>query len=113
MKKRGFLFLLVFLITLEISFAVDDLVFSETVYHRDAVEIEGKQFDFSITDIGASVTVDYSGVIIDKGDCKVKAGFNICITNVTFAYKNLTTYEYIYKALVKVYLKQASLSISK
>jgi len=113
MKKRGFFILLALLITVEYSLAADDLVFSDTVYHNDYKEIEGKDFEFRVTNVGVSVNIDNQGIIVDPFLCKIKDNFQICVSNVTFAYKNLTTYEYIYKALVKVYLKKSSLSIDK
>jgi len=114
MKKRGFFILLALLITVEaVTAQSDDLVFSDTITHKENRVIEGKDFDFRVTNVGVSVDIDGQGIIVDPFLCKLKNNFNICISNVTFAYKNLTTYEYIYKALVKIYLKKSALTITK
>jgi len=114
MKKRGFLILLVFLIAMETSFALSqDLVFSDTVYDKDVEQIEGKEFSFRVLKDVVSVGIDISGVIIQGGGCKIKNSFNICISNTTFAYRNSTTWEYIYKTNVKVYTIKSTLTVTK
>jgi len=105
--------LLVFLIAVKVSFSEEDLVFSGTVSSKETKEIEGKEFYFIVTENLASVSIDVSGIIIKNGDCKTKDDFRVCITNISFAYRNSTTWEYIYKALVKVYLVKSELEVTK
>lgn len=114
MKKRGFLILFVFLIIIKTSFSLSqDLVFSDTVYNKDVKDIEGKEFKFRVIKDLVSVDIDVTGVIIGGGGCKIKDNFNICISNISFAYRNSTTWENIYKALVKIYTIKSDLTLTK
>lgn len=114
MQKRGFLVLLIlFLALLPLSFSAEEAVFSDTVLDREVVEIEDSVFEFRVDSSGkVLIDVDNSGIIIESGECKIKNMFNICVSNVSFAYKNLTTYSWVYKALVKVYHSKSALELT-
>lgn len=123
MGKRGtfftvFMFFLLALIPSVFSIS-GDLEFSGTVNDGDKVEIAGKTFEFRIDSVSSKVLVeiDASGVIVNNGECKLRDRFNICVQDISFSYKNLTTYRYVYKALIEVYrLKstiKATISIEK
>lgn len=114
MRKRGFLLIFVFLILVKSSFSLtQENVFSGTVFHRDIIEIEGVEFDFKVIKGYIAVDIGVSGLIIQNGDCDIKNNFNVCVKNVTFAYRNSTTWEEIYKALVDVYIIKSSLTVTE
>ena len=114
MKKRGFLILFVFLIAVKISFSLEqDLVFSGTVYKGDVKQIEGKEFAFIVIKDYVSVDIDVMGVTIKNGECKLRDNFNVCVSNVSWAYRNSTTWEDIYKALVNIYAVKSDLTLTQ
>jgi len=118
MKKRGTLtiFSIIFLIILmpNVFSIYEELVYSGTVEDRDIIEIENALFEFRIDSVSNKVFVeiDVSGVIIGNGECKIKGNFDICISNISFSYRNLTEYYDVYKALVKVYQVKSKLDIT-
>ena len=118
MKKRGTLtiFSIIFLIILmpNVFSIYEELVYSDTVEDRDIIEIENTLFEFRIDSVSNKVFVeiDVSGLIINSGECKIKNNFDVCVSNISFSYRNLTEYYDVYKALVKVYQVKSKLDIT-
>jgi len=118
MKKKGILttFSIIFLIILmpNVFSIYEELVYSGTVEDRDVVNISGHIFEFRIDSVSNKVLVeiDVSGIIIVGGECKIKDNLDICISNISFSYRNLTEYYDVYKALVKVYQVKSKLDIT-
>ncbi|MBU90342.1 hypothetical protein CMO94_02270 [Candidatus Woesearchaeota archaeon] len=118
MKKRGTLtaFSIIFLLILmPKAFSIyEELVYSGTVEDKDVVNITGSVFEFRIDSVSNKVFVeiDVSGVIIAGGECKIKDKFDICISNISFSYRNYTDWYDVYKTLVKVYQIKSTLDIT-
>ena len=114
MKKRGFLILFIFLITIKSSFSItQENVFSGTVYKGDVEQIEGKEFEFIVIKDYVSVNIDVMGVTIKNGECKIRNNFNVCVSNVSWDRRNSTTWEDIYKALVDIYVIKSDLTLTQ
>ena len=116
MGKRGiFLFcIFVLLILVPNAFSIyEELLFSDIVEDRDALNISGKEFRFMIDSQSKKVIIeiDVSGIIVDNGDCKIKDNLHICINNVSFSYRNYDPWYDVYKAEVKVYQIKAKLDV--
>jgi len=110
MKKRGVIFVLSIFILLFLipnAFSLyEEKIFSETVEDKDLVEISEKLFKFRIDSTSNKVVIDIiddTSVIIRGGECEITGNFDICISNITFSYRNLEDYVDVYKALVSVY----------
>ena len=116
MKKRGILlfFTLVLVLIPEAYSIYGDLIYSGTVDDRDSVNITGKAFYFRIDRSGiASIDVDTSGVIVKNGECRTKNGYDICIKNISFSYRNYEQWYDVYKALVEIYQIKSKLEITQ
>lgn len=119
MKKRGVIsvfsiFILLFLIP-HASSIYEEKVYSETVEDKDLIEVSGKAFKFRIDSVSNKVIVeiiDDVAVIISGGECKITGNFDICISNISFSYRNLEDYIDVYKALVNIYQIKAKLDIT-
>src|SRR3989338_6853995 len=118
MKKRGVLILFSVVLSLilipQALSIYEESVYSGTVKDGDSIEISGKDFEFRIDSVSSKVLVDIdlSGIIIETGECRIKENFDICIKNISFSYKNLTTYKYIYQADVKIYQIKSSVDVT-
>jgi len=117
MKKRGIfsvLLLIFLLILMPNSFSIyEELVYSGTVEDRDSIEIANSIFEFRIDSVSNKVfiEIDISGIIIESGGCKIKDNFDICISNISFSYRNITDYYEVYKTNVIVYQIKSKLDI--
>ena len=113
-KRVVFATLVLFLALMPLSHSAEENVFSGTVVDKNVIDIEGSEFKFRVDGDSRKVLIDIdsSGIIIASGECKVKGTFNICVSNITFSHKNLTTYTYVYKALVDVYQSKSALEIT-
>tara|TARA_Y100000310_G_scaffold255534_1_gene263024 strand:+ start:14418 stop:16286 length:1869 start_codon:yes stop_codon:yes gene_type:complete len=118
MKKRGIfsvISIIIFLTIIQTAFSIyEESVYSGSVEDGDSVEIDGHLFEFVIEPISSKVVVkiDISGVIVSNGECKIKSNFDICISNVSFSYRNLTTYRDVYKAIVNIYQIKSKIDIT-
>jgi len=114
MKKRGLFYVIFFLILVPNAFSIyEELIYSGTVEDRDVIDIAGSLFEFRIDYVSNKVLVeiDITGIILKSGECKIKGNFDICISNISFSYRNLTTYYEVYKTDVKVYQIKSKLVI--
>ncbi|MCH8003199.1 MAG: hypothetical protein IH934_01085 [Nanoarchaeota archaeon] len=96
------------------SFSIyEELVYSGTVEDGDIIEIADSLFEFRIVSGSNKVyiEIDISGIIIESGGCEIKGNFDICISNISFSYRNLTGYYDVYKTNVKVYQIKSKLDI--
>src|SRR3989338_3427549 len=116
MKKNGILFFTVFLFILMISaYAIyEESVYSGTVKHGEIIEISNTNFQFRIDSVSSKVVVDIdsSGLIIENGECRIKDNFDVCIKNISFSHRNLTTYLDIYQAEVEIYLVKSNVDVT-
>ncbi len=114
MKKIKLIIFLLFLNIIQASvYAADESVFSGTIYDKEVKDIEGKEFKFRVSEAGITVDIEGAGVIVKTGGCKMRDSFSICVTNTSFAYKNITTYEDIYQAIIEIHVKKSALTLSK
>jgi len=118
MKKRGIL-LLLFAVFLSILIAsaysiYEESIYSETVKHGEIVEISDRNFQFRIDHVSSKVVVDIdsSGIIVENGECRIKDNFDICVKNISFSHRNITSYLDIYQAEVQIYRIKPSLDIT-
>ncbi len=115
MKKRGIfsVFSVIFvLILMPNAYSIyEELVYSGAVMDDEVVEIADSIFEFKIDSISNKVFIDIdtSGIIVSKGECKIKDNFDICISAINFSHRNHTTWEMIYKALIDVYQIKSTL----
>ena len=116
MKKNGILFFTVFLFILMISaYAIyEGSVYSGTVKHGEIIEISNTNFQFRIDSVSSKVVVDIdsSGMIIENGECRIKDNFDVCIKNISFSHRNLTTYIDIYQAKVEIYRIKSNVDVT-
>src|SRR3989338_11674747 len=116
MKKNGILFFTVFLFILMISaYAIyEESVYSGTVKHGEIIEISNTNFQFRIDSVSSKVVVDIdsSGLIIENGECRIKDNFDVCIKNISFSHRNLTTYLDVYQAEVEIYLVKSNVDVA-
>jgi|TARA_Y100000310_G_scaffold216244_1_gene217254 hypothetical protein len=117
MKKRGILtFSIILLLALmPNTFPIySESIYSGTVEDGDIINISGHIFEFKIDSISNKVyiEIDISGVIIANNECEIKDDFYICISDVSFSYRNYTDYYDVYKALVDVSQIKSKISIT-
>src|SRR3989338_5113973 len=119
MKKIGtlLLFLALFLfILIQSAYPVyEESVYSGTVKDKEILKIYDKDFQFRIDSASSKVVVDIdlSGMIIENGECRIKNNFDVCVKNISFSHKNLTTYIDIYQAEVEVYLIKSNVDVTQ
>lgn len=113
MRKAYFLILLSFFFAVKYSFSAEEAIFSDTVYSKDIEEIEGSQFEFIVIEDYVSIKIGTSIIAVKRGECEISDKFNICVSNVTLAYRNSTTWENFYKALVKIFLIKPEIKVTK
>ena len=118
MKKRGifsaFSIILLLILMPGVYSIYGENVYSGTVEDKDLIEVSGKAFKFRIDSVSNKVIadiIDDVAVIISGGECKIAGNFNICISNISFSYRNLEDYTDVYKALVNIYQIKAKLDI--
>ncbi|MAH33486.1 hypothetical protein CL615_03770 [archaeon] len=115
MKKRAVFFLIYILFLAALvpnAFSIYELlVYSGTVEDGDEIVIANKTFEFKIDSRSnrAYIEIDVSAAIVESGECQIKDGFDICIKNVSFSYRNYTIWYDVYKALVEVYQIKSNL----
>ena len=115
MKKRGILLFAVFLFVLRTSYAIyEESVYSGTVKHGEIIEISDRNFQFRVDSASSKVVVDIgsSGMIVENGECRIKDNFDVCVKNISFSYRNLTTYLDIYQAEVEIYLIKSNVDVT-
>jgi hypothetical protein len=112
---RGATFAFLVLVLIPNAFSIyEESVYSDAVEDGDTVKIGGKDFMFKIDPIANKtyVEIDVSGTIINGDECKIKDGFDVCISNIEFSYRNYEDYYDIYKAKVDVYKVKSKLEIT-
>src|SRR3989338_11306327 len=115
MKKRGSLLFAVFLFILTAGYAVyEDSAYSGTVKHGEIIEISDRNFQFRIDSVSNKVVVDIdsSGMIIENGKCRIKDNFDVCVKNISFSHRNLTTYLDVYLAEVEIYQIKSNVDVT-
>ena len=115
MKKKGILLFAVFLFVLRTSYAIyEESVYSGTVKHGEIIEISDRNFQFRVDSASSKVVVDIgsSGMIVENGECRIKDNFDVCVKNISFSYRNLTTYLDIYQAEVEIYLIKSNVDVT-
>jgi hypothetical protein len=116
--KRGFLLLfLAFLLftSAEGVYSIyEESVYSGTVKHGEIVEISSQDFQFRIDSESSKVVVEIglSGIIIGNKQCRIKGNFDVCIKNISFSHRNLTTYADIFQTEVEVFKIKSRLGIT-
>lgn len=117
MKKRGifsaFSIILLLILMPGVYSIYEESVYSGTVEDKDLIEVSGKAFKFRIDSVSNKVIadiIDDVAVIISGGECKIAGNFDICISNISFSYRN-EDYTDVYKALVNIYQIKAKLDI--
>ena len=119
MRKRGIfsIFSIIFsLILIPNAYSIyEESVYSGTVEDGDTLNISSSIFEFKIDPVSHKVYVgvDFSGIIVTSGECKIKDNWDICIGNINFSYRNYTTWYDVYKAKVDVYQIKSTLDIYK
>lgn len=118
MKKRGalllFLALFSFILT-QIAYSVyEESVYSGTVKDKEILKVSDRDFQFRIDSASSKVVVDIdsSGMIIENGECRIKDNFDVCVKNISFSHKNLTTYLDVYQADVEIYLIKSNVDVT-
>jgi len=118
MKKRGTLLLFLALfsfILIQTTYPIyEESVYSGTVEDKETIEISDRNFQFRIDSASSKVVVDIdsSGLIIENGECRIKDNFDVCIKNISFSYKNLTTYLDVYQAEVEIYRIKSNVDVT-
>ena len=118
MKKRGILLLLfaVFSITfIPESYPIyEESVYSGTVKDGHVVEISGKNFEFRVDSVSskAIVSIDSSGIIIKSKECRIKDNFDVCIKNISFSHRNMTSYIDLYQVEVEIYRIKSNVDVA-
>src|SRR3989338_8259964 len=118
MKKIGALFLFLGLfsfILIQTAYPIyEESVYSGTVKDKEILKISNRDFQFRIDSASSKVVVDIdsSGMIIENGECRIKNNFDVCVKNISFSHKNLTTYLDIYQAEVEVYLIKSNVDVT-
>ncbi len=116
MKKRGILLFAVFLFILVTSaYSIyEESVYSGTVKDGQVVEISGKNFEFRVDSASskAIVSIDSSGIIIESNECRIKDTFDICVKNISFSNRNLTSYIDVYQAEVEIYRIKSKVDVA-
>lgn len=117
LKKRGILLFSVIFLSIFIQpvYSIfEESVYTGTVKHGEIIEISNSEFQFRI-DFDSSkvvVDVDSSGLIIESGQCRIKNNFDICLKNISFSHRNLTSYLDIYQVDIQVYQIKSSVDIT-
>ncbi len=116
MKKRGILLSAMFLFILMTgSHAIyEESVYSGTVKHGEEIEVSDRNFQFRIDHVSSKVVVDIdsSGIIIENGECRIKNNFDVCVKNISFSHRNLTTYIDVYQAEIKIYQVKSNVEVA-
>jgi len=119
MEKRGlfYAFSVIFILYLiPNAYSIyEEKVYSGTVEDKDLIEAAGNLFKFRIDSVSSKVNVeiiDDVGAIIPSGQCKITGNFNICVSNISFSYRNLTDYINVYKTNVNIYQIKSKLDIT-
>ncbi len=118
MKKRGILLLLfaVFsVIFIPQSYPIyEESVYSGTVKDGQVVEVSGKNFEFRVDSVSskAIVSIDSSGFIIKSNECRIKDNFDVCVKNISFSHRDLTSYIDIYQAEVEIYRIKSNVDVT-
>ncbi|MAE43112.1 hypothetical protein CMO93_05030 [Candidatus Woesearchaeota archaeon] len=117
MEKRGVFFTyctFFLLVLIPNAFSIyGENIYSGTVEDGDIINITDKEFEFKIDPVSKKVYIgiNVSGIILNSGECKIKDGLNICITNVSWSYRNYDPWYDVYKTLLTVYQIKSGLDI--
>lgn len=118
MKKKGILLLLFAVFSIAFipeSYPIyEESVYSGTVKDGQVVEISGKNFEFRVDSVSskAIVSIDSSGIIIKSKECRIKDNFDVCIKNISFSHRDMTSYIDIYQAEVEIYWIKSNVDVA-